>query len=700
MEERQAGTQLDSTTRLRGAWLWIARGLWLIVCSASVALFLALLPINVREIRYNWQVEAAADWLHISRITSAYDTFAITVMLVGYLALVVFVAVAIVIAVRRSNDWMALLVSATLLLLPHVFNLGGYTESYYYYPAPFDRLLGDVDMLLSTAGIFLLLQLFFIFPDGRFVPRWTIAVGVAISVLLLLVLLRDYLPAKIGDDRSWSVLMGLVALFLLLAALAQVYRYRQVADKRRRQPTRWVVVGWVAAVGGFFVVFALQFIGSPVTIAVSLPMGILVPTVIPVAFAMAMTRDRLWSSDPLLNRALVYGALTAILVGVYFMIVGLLSAWFHASNNFLVAAAATGAVALLFQPLRARVQREINRLMYGERDEPFAVLNRLGAQLEQSLTSDNALALLVDTIGRALHVPYAAIVLNDDDRAARIEYGRAIGDEGLPISFPIKYRNETVGELVVARRAPGASFSSADLQLVETLVRQAGAAAYAARLYSALEHSRERVITEREQERRRLRRDLHDGLGPTLASQTLRLEAALDLITGEDAASASARRLLQDIKKQMQATVGDIRRIVYELRPPALDDLGLVGALRAHLAQADGLNGLSLAFDAPSELPTLSAAVQVNAYRIIVEAVTNAVRHGQARACRVVIHSEPRLLHVLVQDDGVGFDPAQRRGVGVLAMRERAAEVGGTCEIETSPGQGTRVTARLPVGEA
>jgi signal transduction histidine kinase len=234
--------------------------------------------------------------------------------------------------------------------------------------------------------------------------------------------------------------------------------------------------------------------------------------------------------------------------------------------------------------------------------------------------------------------------------------------------------------------------------LLEQIAQQAAPAVHAYRLTADLHHSRERIIVAREEERRRLRRDLHDELGPTLASQTFKLDAALDWL---DRDPVAARKLLGEVKAQTQATVADIRRLVYELRPPALDELGLVGALRAHVQSLTAANGLHVTVDAPPDLPPLSAAVEVAAYRIALEALTNVVRHAQAHACQVHLAVVEESLQLDIADDGLGLPAETRRetqaGMGLTSMRERADELGGTCVIENRPGGGTRVYAELPI---
>jgi signal transduction histidine kinase len=253
----------------------------------------------------------------------------------------------------------------------------------------------------------------------------------------------------------------------------------------------------------------------------------------------------------------------------------------------------------------------------------------------------------------------------------------------------------TTGELLLGPRAGEESFSPADQRLLEDLARQADAAVHAVRLTSDLQHSRERLVTAREEERRRLRRDLHDGRGPTLGSLPLKLDVAGDLLESDRAA---ARELLSGLKSQARSAVADIRRLVYELRPPALDELGLVGAVREAAAQC-GADGLPVSVEAPEELPPLPAAVEVAAYRITQEAMTNVVRHAGANRCEVRIALDDATLRLEVADDGRGIGGDRGTGVDLNSMRERAEELGGRSIIESLPEGGTRVRASLPLAK-
>jgi len=419
------------------------------------------------------------------------------------------------------------------------------------------------------------------------------------------------------------------------------------------------------------------------------------------AVGIAILRHNLYDIDLLINRSLVYGALTVFIVGSYGLVVGTSEVVLHQSGSLPLSLLVTGLIAILFQPLRERLQRMVNRLLYGERDDPYAVLSRLGQRLESALAPEAVLPALVETIGQALKLPYVAVLLQAPGQG-----GPAAGDPHVvaaygqhnsqAISLPLHYQSECVGELWVAPRGPGESFTPAEQRLLNDIAHQAGVAAHAVRLTADLQRSRERLVTALEEERRRLRRDLHDGLGPEIASQTLKLEAAHDALPADPGRAAA---LLVELLEQSQTMLAEVRRLVYALRPPALDELGLVGAVREQAAQCE-LANLQVSLSAPQPLPPLPAAVEVAAYRIIQEALTNVLRHAQASACSVsmqlVSQGKRPMLRVEIRDDGVGLPPQHRAGVGLASMRERAEELGGWCLAEAGPRGGTCVSAGLP----
>ena len=265
--------------------------------------------------------------------------------------------------------------------------------------------------------------------------------------------------------------------------------------------------------------------------------------------------------------------------------------------------------------------------------------------------------------------------------------------------MPLVYQAETIGYLLLAPRT-GDTFGKADERLLTDLARQAGVAVYAVRLTThlqqltqSLQESRERLVTAREEERRRLRRDLHDGLGPQLSSQTLTLSAIKKLLRQDP---ETAEHLLTDAITHAQEAIADIRRLVYALRPPALDDLGLLAALQEQMAQYHA-SGIVLILSAPEALPPLPAAIEIACYRMVQEALTNIVRHAHATHATVGLRLRAETLEVEVRDDGQGLPPGVRSGVGLTSMRERAEELGGTCLVETIAGGGMRVCALLPL---
>jgi signal transduction histidine kinase len=361
---------------------------------------------------------------------------------------------------------------------------------------------------------------------------------------------------------------------------------------------------------------------------------------------------------------------------------------------------ATGLVAILFQPLRGWLQKGVNRLFYGQRDEPYTVITRLSQRLEGTLAPESVLSTIVETVAQALKLPYAAILLKQEGSfAIAASCGKPAADS---LTLPLTYQRETIGQLQLAPRAPGETFTPADQRLLDELARQTSLVAHTVRLTADLQRSREHLVSAREEERRRLRRDLHDGLGATLAALHLQA-AAIRTLMRRDIEAADVELL--DLQAEIRAAVADIRRLIYALRPPTLDELGLIGAIRQYAAQYDIQEGsatdagrnLRVEVEAPHQLPVLSAAIEVAAYRIVQEALTNVVHHAQAHSCHIRLSLiEDSKFQLEIIDDGVGLPEERNAGVGLLSMRERAEEVGGSCVIESMPGQGTHVLVCLP----
>jgi signal transduction histidine kinase len=357
-------------------------------------------------------------------------------------------------------------------------------------------------------------------------------------------------------------------------------------------------------------------------------------------------------------------------------------------DNAFIAFLTTGLIAIIFHPLRERLQSWVNRLMYGDRDDPYAVLTSLGKQLEISAHIDTTLPAIVKTIADALKLPYVAISLEDDELIASIERLPTYPPE----EYPLLNQGESIGTLILAQRSESESFTLAEKRLLTDLARQVGVAAHNVRLTADLQRSRQRIITAREEERRRLRRDLHDGLGPQLASQTLTLNAIEKLI---DRDPENAKELIRGLKAQSQEAITSIRHLIYELRPPTLDELGLVEALKEGSVNYRGT--VQVEIDAPLTLPPLPAAVEVAAYHIAQEAIVNVIRHAQASVCNIRLEIIDNYLHIEINDDGQGLPDDLQTGVGLHSMQERVNELNGQIEFDSSSGEGTSVRVQLPL---
>ena len=609
---------------------------------------------------------------------------------------------------RRSDDWMALFASLTFILLLlgvsfPVKSLWDSLEGTRYRP---------LFELWVWLGMTLLPVLFYLFPNGKFVPRLTIVFA---AILLLWTILQIFYPVLSPFHMTQRNTMLTFFPILATGGLALLYRYRFQSDSMQRRQIRWIVWGALAAVAGLvlqILFVGMNLFGTPqiFTDFVIYPLGQLLKLLLPVSVVFAIRRYRLWDINILINRALVYGALTTLVIGIYVLAVGVLGESIQSNGSWLVSILVTGLIAVLVQPLRDRLQRGVNRMMYGERDDPITVLSRLGQRLEGTLAPDAVLPSLVETVAQTLKLPYVAIEAADQHPdsqpapdpsstnlpAPTIAYGEPVEDV---IRLPLIYQSETIGQLLVAPRAAGEALSPMDRHLLQNIAHQAGMAMHAVNLTADLQRSRQRLVATREEERRRLRRDLHDGLGPNLASQGLKLAAVKQLL---ERSPSAAIPLLDQVMEQNNSTVADVRRLVYGLRPPALDELGLVAAIRDHVAGMDGKSTLQIEITEPSGgLPALSAAVEVAAYRIILEALTNVIRHAQATHCRIrfaVSHNgSSDVLGIEIQDDGKGMPEAHRAGVGLRSMRERAEEIGGTCEVEPNGRQGTCVSVRVPL---
>ena len=717
--------KISTRTATRIAWsLWV-------VCVALIALAL-LLQFMTHDVILNWPQERLGPGLAV--ITGVLS---ITFPTVGALIIArlptnpvgwIFCGVGLLYGVRRFTIAYADYALTENFALP-----GG------KYVAWFSTWVGFAGPIL--AGVILML----LFPSGRISSRrWRIVAWTAVLGAALTVLADAFTPGPLSTHLYVNNPFGLAAVIgggfttydlfptatvigttLLLAssiaALVSLILRMHRARGDECQQVKWFLYAAVPATvclnlilfDSMVTTYTTNFLYDAVAILswdvfnYILYVAVFALLIVPVCTYIAILRYHLYDIDLLINRTLVYGALSACVVGVYVLAVGGLGTLFQARGNLAISLLATGLVAVLFQPLRSRLQRGVNRLMYGERDDPSAVTSRLGSRIEATLAPEAVLPTVVETIAQALKLPYVAILLKEGEA---FRSAAAYGSPGAePEALPLVYQREEIGRLVIAPRAPGEQFSTGDRRLLEDLARQAEVAVHAVRLTADLQSSRERLVTTREEERRRLRRDLHDGIGPSLTGLALQLHAARKLVRPrpEDAEETLAR-----LEQRTEETLSEMRRLIYGLRPPALDDLGLISSIRQQ-AQGQGMVDLSIitktderlerrsifSMEAPEELPPLPAAVEVACYRIVQEALTNVARHADAKTCqlRLSVGRGAGVLEVEIRDDGAGIPEYRVAGVGLSSMRERAEELGGTLVVEPGPESGTRVLARLPL---
>jgi signal transduction histidine kinase len=344
------------------------------------------------------------------------------------------------------------------------------------------------------------------------------------------------------------------------------------------------------------------------------------------------------------------------------------------------AVVATAMVALAVLPVWSRVRGVAEAWVYGARRDPATAVVAVGEALNTAEPGQVG-AVLEQAVARAAGV-------------GSVRIAAVAGDEGAAV-FDLVHESHQVGVMIVEPVAGERRIPRAAIDVLSGLAPVVAAAVHASAATEELAAARTRLVTAREEERRRLRRDLHDGLGPALAGITMEIQAARAVV---DVDPGRADEMLGAAETWSRAAIDEIRRVVYELRPPSLDQFGLVGALQQQATRLGlTVNGRR---DSAAPWPTLPAAAEVAAYLVVVESMTNITRHAGTDRCEVNLNSTESEITVEIVDDGVGLPKHVVQGVGISSMRERAAELGGTCALERRVSGGTRVTLRLPIGVA
>ncbi len=621
-------------------------------------------------------------------VSRAPDLLAMAFVVSGLLV----VAVLLVRRHPRHGLLPALVVLPTVLLAQYVFQGWGATAERYGGPGLLLVRWASNWVWLGVAAALVVLLLRF--PTGTALGRgWRRYEAVALAHTGLVAALFAAVPKLPGTDadypvnpfgwsglRGWDavleVLFGMLGVHLLVGLAALGVRFRRGTAEERQQ-LRWVGTGAAA----LLVAVGSEYLLDAPTAVVAAGVAALVASI-----AVAVLRYRLWELGLVLRRTLVYAMLSTLLVVAY---VGLVLALRRVVTADLVPELlVTALVAVAALPLRTVLQRAVDRMLFGDRRDPYALVRSLGRR-----TADGAGAALpgaLREIADGLRLPGAAVVLADGSGSAT--HG-SVDVEGARI--PLTHHGVRVAELIVARRHPAEPLTRADLRLLDDVAGHLAATVQSDVLDEAVRRSQARLVGVREAERARLRRDLHDEMGPLLGAVGLRVRAARNLLAATDPPLHRIETVLDAAAGDVGRALAEVQRIVADLRPGALDGRGLLDALRAY---ASGWAGtLDVRLDLPERLPVLDPAVETAAYRIAVEGLHNAEKHsgGTTATLRLVVHDER--LDLAVTDDGCGLAAPPERGVGLGSMRERARIVGGTLWLEPVGTGGLSVRGRLPL---
>jgi signal transduction histidine kinase len=567
-----------------------------------------------------------------------------------------------------------------------------------------------VGTALRGAGwLVLILGVPMVFPDGetawpgRRAPRFLLTLSIA--ALVLGCLLAPYpletrlehrlsptgLPVsmRVAADLLAVTALGLAFVTLVIAVLGLRVKWRR-ADAVGRQQLLW-----------FAAAFALPLLCLPLA-ATPLASPWLFAAVcapIPIALVVALLQRRLYDIDLVMSRSLTYLLVFAAAVAIYAGTIAAVGIALRREGAQWLPWVGAAVVALVFTPLRLGVRSFANRVTYGHWSAPAEVLAATERRLRDATDLPGLLQAMVTELADLLRLPYLEVMDLHGEVVCRAGHAIAGPAEELAVT--------AYGAPVGQMRWASTPLGSTDRRLLVAVSRQLGEGLHATALVTALRDTQERLVVTREEERKRLRRDLHDGLGPSLAALAMEVDSLRNRLPALRHEQTDSELLA--LRQGIQHTILEVRRVVEGLRPPALDELGLSGAVDqlARRLSTPGVPGAGHGGPAAIEatvqldgLPELPAATEVAAFRITQEALTNAVRHAQASHVCASITVEDDHLVVRVRDDGHGRVRSRDDGVGLSAMRERAEELGGSFRIRTDPTNGTTVDARIPLHAA
>jgi signal transduction histidine kinase len=557
------------------------------------------------------------------------------------------------------------------------------------------------------------------------VAAWLIVAGEALMVLMAITssaALRAQNAAVlvspvrlIPDSLAGPVVNAVQTAFIplsLAAAAGLAVRYRRATPDVRHQ-IKWVA--FVSLLTGVALLIAGLLFGNPLGALLA------VGPLIPVAAGIAIFKYRLYDIDVVISKTIVYGSLAALITLVYVVIVagiGSLGPGFLRTGSrpgLGLSIVATAVVAVAFQPVRERVQRLANRLVFGRRATPYEALSEFAGRMGGTYAADDVLPRMAQILAEGTGASGAVVWLKDGDglvagaswpagagppqRLAPVvlagEAPPAIAGAGRVALVP--YQGETLGALSVSKR-PGESLTPVEGKLMSDLAAQAGLVLHnigltgqlRARL-AELQASRLRIVTAQDEQRRRIERDIHDGAQRQLLAIADAL-AVTQSLAGQD--EERERSLIAQLKAETSGALETLRELARGVYPPLLADQGLAAAVRAQASKAPG--PVEVSTDGVGRYPP---EIETAIYFCCVEALQNAARHAPGSAVRVSLAGCGAEVVFTVADDGPGFEPATAAdGAGLRNMGDRLAALGGSCRVDSSPGHGTTVAGRIGLG--
>lgn len=575
---------------------------------------------------------------------------------------------------------------------------------------------------LQFCGLFLAVLFFQVFPDGRFVPRWAPAVAMVwAAYAVVLTFVPDARLSLIDPfDASVPAFLWLMLGGWGVGLLAQILRYRSHADAEQRRQTRIVVIAVFAACVGYSAVYlpGLALTSGTAGLLYDLygvPAFWIVAAPLPIAFTVAMLRHRLFGASTVLVRSIVVAVLAVFITVVYVAIVAGVGSLVGgtASPNLTLSLAATAVVAVAFQPVRSRAHRLANRLVFGQRTSPYEALAAFAERIGGTLATPDLLPAMARTLAEGTAAAHAVVWLRHGDELAvsavwpphahadvpplLVVDGTATPRDGAATFLPVFDRGELLGALSFTK-PEGERPSATEASLARTLAAEAGLVLRNVRLTQELVErmddlraSRQRIVTAQDAERRRLERNLHDGAQQQLVALAVKAGLARARLEQDPGAAGRLLEEIQEDAREANQTLRDLARGIY---PAVLVDEGPAAALSAQAAKGP----VAVEIDAAGVgrfAPELEAAV----YFCALEALQNAVKHAEAERIRIELAREGDRVVFRVTDDGAGFDRRSASpGMGLQGMVDRISALGGDLTIWSSPGGGTTVEGRLPVG--